>query len=272
VSQAQQPNPAELYERYFGAAIFKPWTEKLMAYAQPQAGERVLDLACGTGIVSRRVAPLVGKQGQVVGVDNNPQMLEVAEAVTNGVGRQVEYQEGDAVDLPLPDGQFDLVICQQGLQFFSDYGAAMAEMERVLADGGRVVISVWKGLEHHPVYKELLEAEAQYLNAPLAKVARPFSFPGEETLERLLQQSGFDRLQIWEESMNVRFPEPQRFVQLTVLAGAAVVPEFAQQNPEERSALIEAVAAESETVLQEYGDGEWITFPMPTYIAVTRAA
>ncbi len=92
-------------------------------------------MACGTGIVARYATPLLGAEGSVVALDVSPDMLAVARALPEPAGAAVEWQEGDATSLALPDSAFDLVLCQQGLQFFPDRAAAVREMRRVLAPG-----------------------------------------------------------------------------------------------------------------------------------------
>jgi ubiquinone/menaquinone biosynthesis C-methylase UbiE len=109
-------NAAEIYEEYLVPAIFEPWARNLLDRAAPRPGERVLDVACGSGIVARLAAEQVGAAGTVVGVDINPGMIAVARKNAGAAG--VEWKEGNATALPLPDGSFDLVTCQQGLQFF----------------------------------------------------------------------------------------------------------------------------------------------------------
>ena len=154
------PDPAETYEEYFGPTIADPWTRVLLAYAAPQPGERALDVACGTGSVARHVAPMVGAHGKVVALDISPAMLAVARALPAPAGATIAWREGNAISLALPDDAFDLVLCQQGLQFFSDRAAALREMRRVLTDGGRVVISVWQTLQRHPVYAALFASDS----------------------------------------------------------------------------------------------------------------
>jgi SAM-dependent methyltransferase len=268
VSEQQSPTPAEMYERYFGPAIFAPWAAVLLEHAAPQIGERVLDVACGTGIVTRQVAPVLGPRGSVVGIDISPQMLEVARGLPAPSGAAIEWRQGDAAALPLPDSAFDLVLCQQGLQFVPDRAAALEEMRRVLADDGRVALSIWQGLEHHPVYRPLFEAEARHLGVPLDEVASPFSLGDADELRALLNDAGFGRVDITPKSMTVRFPSPDRFVQLTLLAGAAVIPALAEEAS--RAALVEAIAPEIEDITRRYRDGDTLAFPMPNHIAVAR--
>lgn len=143
-------SPAETYESYMVPAFFDPLATHVLAVAQPQPGERVLDAACGTGIVARRVAALVGTQGQVVGLDLNPAMLTVARDVATREGLTVDWREGRVESLPFPDAAFDLVVCQHGLQYVPDRAAAVAELQRVLCPGGRVVVSVQQPIKTRP--------------------------------------------------------------------------------------------------------------------------
>lgn len=266
-----EPGPAELFEQFFGPSIFTPWSSVLLDHAEPGPGEHVLDLGCATGIVARRTAPRVGDEGRVVGLDIDPDMLRVAEERAAAEGITAEWHEGDAADLDFADDTFDLVLCQQGLQFFADPAAALREAARVLVDGGRIVLNVWQPLENHPVYSALLEAEARHLDEELEDVATPFTFGDAERLEGLLRDAGFEGTEIIERTLVAEFPEPDTFVALTVMAGAAVVPEVALDDPGERAALIEAVGRDSADILERYRDGERLSFPMPNQIGIAYA-
>lgn len=118
MSQPHPGNPAETYENYFVPAMFHPWAAILLRHAAPKLGERVLDVACGTGVVARMAAPLVGPNGQVVGLDMNPAMLAVARQLPPPSGATITWQDGNAMAPPFTDGAFDLVLCQHGLPFF----------------------------------------------------------------------------------------------------------------------------------------------------------
>ena len=143
-------SPAETYEAYLVPTFFAPLTTRVVEVAQPQPGDRVLDAACGTGVVARRVAAIVGAQGRVVGLDLNPAMLAVA-IRRRERGLTIDWHEGGIEALPFPDGDFDLGVCQHGLQFVPDRAGAVAEMRRVLRDGGRVDDSVSQSLRASPV-------------------------------------------------------------------------------------------------------------------------
>jgi SAM-dependent methyltransferase len=155
MSQPHPGNPAETYENYFVPAMFHPWAAILLRHAAPKLGERVLDVACGTGVVARMAAPLVGPNGQVVGLDMNPAMLAVARQLPAPSGATITWQDGNAMAPPFTDGAFDLVLCQHGLQFFPDRSVAIGEMRRVLAPRGRALAIVLQTLARHPVYEAL---------------------------------------------------------------------------------------------------------------------
>jgi Methyltransferase domain len=136
---------AEVYEKELVPAVFAPWAPIVVDLAHPRKGDRVLDVACGTGIVARAAADRVGPNGRVVGVDLNPGMLKVARATWSTgsrSGMSAEWHEASADNLPFPDASFDIAYCQLGLQFFADRAAALGEMRRVLAGGGRLADGV----------------------------------------------------------------------------------------------------------------------------------
>ncbi len=153
---AQRHSPAS-YARYTGA-VMAPWTDHLIGLARCRDGDRVLDVACGTGLVASRVGPASGARCRVTGLDINEGMLDTARRIEG-----IEWVHGNASKLPFPDGSFDAVLCQQGLQYFPDRPAAMREMARVLAPGGRLAIAVWGALERQPFYVALTDGLAVYL-------------------------------------------------------------------------------------------------------------
>ena len=136
-------NAAEQYERIPARYILGPWVPGLVEAAQIRPDEKVLDLACGTGVVARAAAAKLGPAGHITGLDLNEGMLEVAKAIGNpGVGG-IAWISGSVLEIDFPDDSFDVVLCQQGLQFFPDQHKALMETHRVLRDGGRGWFSVW---------------------------------------------------------------------------------------------------------------------------------
>src|SRR5262249_13891539 len=134
-------NAAELYQRYLVPSITAKWAQDLVDRALFRAGEEVLDLACGTGVVARLAAAKVAP-GHVTGLDLNAEMLVGARGVSTD-GPPIDWKEGSALDLPFQPGHFDVVLCQLGLQFFPDQPRALREMRRVLREAGRVALSVY---------------------------------------------------------------------------------------------------------------------------------
>jgi ubiquinone/menaquinone biosynthesis C-methylase UbiE len=126
---------AERYERYVARYILGPWAPLLVDAARLMAGDRVLDVACGTGVVTRIAAERVGPDGQIIGLDLNPGMIRVARSLPSPIGAPMEWLERSALSLGLKDESVDAVLCQQGLQFFPDKPLALREMRRVLKRG-----------------------------------------------------------------------------------------------------------------------------------------
>ena len=205
-SSGKGDNPAETYNQYFVPAMFAPWATVLLDSAVPARGEHVLDVACGTGIVAREVAPLVGASGAVTGLDINAAMLAVARAVPAPSGAAITWQEGVRSRYPSPTTSFDLVVCQQGLQFFPDRAVALQEMRRVLKRGGRVAISVNQSLHANPMYEALFEALARHLGTTVDVIAQPYALGDADVLHDLLLTAGFDQIELTPIVVPVRFP------------------------------------------------------------------
>jgi len=149
---------AEAYEELLVPAITGQWAAPMLDLAGVSAGQRVLDVACGTGVLARAAAERVGPTGHVVGVDLNPAMLTVAARIRP----DLEWREGDAANLPLEDERFDSALCLSALFFFPDVNAAVAEMARVVRTGGVVVIQTYASLDDQPVYGQFIETVLRY--------------------------------------------------------------------------------------------------------------
>lgn len=262
--------PAEAYDQYLGPAMFTPWGRMLLDHAQPRRGERALDLACGTGIVTHLLASMLGDDGHILGVDISEDMLEVARGKAPPDGAGITWQAGEAGALPADDGSVDLLICQHGFQFFPDKAASAREMRRVLAPGGRAVVSVWQSVDRHAVFRALFEAESQYLKVPLERLAVPFSLHDSGALRQYFLDAGFGHVDVTAQQRDVRFVDPERFITLAVSAGAAVIKDLDLSDPEQHAKLLQAVQRGAETTVAQHRQGDALCFPMHANVAVAR--
>jgi ubiquinone/menaquinone biosynthesis C-methylase UbiE len=201
---------AENYEKFFVPVIPAPLASDLLDLASLRSGERVLDVACGTGIVTRLAAGRVGANGAVAGLDVDPGMLSVARAATPS-GVSIEWYETSVEAMPLPDETFDVVSCQMGLQFFRAKPVALREMRRVLVPGGRVVINVLGPIP--PFFVRLTEALARHVGAESASMMRfPFSLHDPGELRTLLAGARFRKVEIRSTTKLLQLPAPEEFL------------------------------------------------------------
>ena len=256
----------EAYEAYLVPPMFAPWAERLVDRAGVGAEDRVLDVGCGTGVVARRAASRVGEGGAVVGLDANERMLDVAEAAAAESVSPIEWRPGDAAELPFADGAFDVALCQQALQFVPDPEAALSEVRRVLAPGGRVAVGVWRRLEFNPGYVELSEALRHHVGDDAGATMRsPFPAWDGDDLRALARDAGFGGPSITIEIGSVRYPSVEEFVRREV-ASSPLSEHLGDAAQEVRTAIVRDV----ENALREYTDDEGIVFPMESHFLTAR--
>ena len=256
----------ETYEQYQVPAVFEPLARVLLDRIGLTAGQRVLDVACGTGVVARKAAPIVGDTGRVVGVDFNSGMLEVAEKFTPPDTLNIEWQHGDAGELPIEDSTFDVVVCQQGLQFFPDKVGALREMRRILKLEGFAWLAVWQSPEHSPINKISNEVLGRHLGPEAAKISRaPFSLGNADELRSLLQAAGFGDIEIDATIIMRHMPPPDISIpaQLTSLP---IGPRIAALDESTRSAIVDEISE----ALSEFFTDEGMSVPQGTHIVSAR--
>jgi ubiquinone/menaquinone biosynthesis C-methylase UbiE len=199
----------ENYQRYFVPVIGGPFAEDLIAEAALRPGERVLDVACGTGIVARLAAERVGPGGTVAALDLNPAMLSVARSVPS-TGAAIRWYETSAESIPLPDAAFDVALCQLGLQFVADKSAALREMRRVLAPGGRVLATT---PPPNAFFDVLDEAMTRHVGSEAGAFVRMvFSLSDPAIIERLFREAGFADVNVRTYAKELRLPEAREFL------------------------------------------------------------
>jgi len=263
-------SPAEVYEDFLVRWQFRPWAAALLAEAALRPGERVLDLAAGTGIVARETAPFVGPSGRVVALDVNPAMLAVGRGLPAPAGPAIEWLEGDATALPLPDAAFDAVLCQQGLQYVPDKPAALAEARRVLAPGGRAVFATWQSIGRNPVLDALNEAARRRLGVAPLGVA--FELGDADELRTLFGPAGFADVVIVPRELVVVFPSRDQFTRRALDAAAQILPELRDLDAAGRAELADGIAAEAERDLRAFAWGDGLASPMAAHLVVGLVA
>jgi SAM-dependent methyltransferase len=254
----------QMYERWLVAPLFRPYAEITLDEVSLSNRDRVLDIACGTGIVARVARERLGDSGSVVGVDVSPDMLAVARAVAPSI----DWRVGEASALPLGDGeQFDVVVCQQGLQFFPDKAAAAAQMRRALANGGRVAVATWRSDDEIPFFRQLRGVAEQRLG----NIAdQRYSYGDATALEALLRGAGFLNVQCKTISLAIRFDGRTPFLRLNSMALVGMSAVGKQMGDEERRRVVEEIAAESLPVLQQFETGSVFAFELSTNLATAR--
>ncbi|HWP56370.1 MAG TPA: methyltransferase domain-containing protein [Candidatus Acidoferrales bacterium] len=258
-------SPAEVYERYLVPGILAPWTAELLALAAPRPGERLLDLACGTGLVARAAAPDVGFGGKIVGLDINPGMLAVGRAVASEKGLAIEWLRGDAVALPLKPASFNAVLCQQGFQFFPERRAAATEAYRVLLPGGRLALAVWRPIQFNPGQLALAGALARHVSAKAAERVRvAFSLGEPDELRGILAGAGFREVATQSGTKNAHFKSPREFVRMVVTSA------FAGTDIRVSEDTLSAVVRDVGAALRSYADRRGLSFPMEALLALAR--
>jgi len=258
---------AEMYERNMVPAIFEPFARDLLEFADLQKGESILDVACGTGIVARLAWPKVIPTGRVVGLDVNPGMLEVARNAARQSAADIEWTVGSVSEMSLNAGEFEVVLCQHGLQYFPDKPVALREMHRVLGDRGRLVLSVWRPISFnagHSVFADVLQRRMSEEAAATRRA--PFIFSDRNQLRTLVADAGFHDVVVSLTTRVARFVSAEAMVRI-MIAGTPLGAAMNSDDPE----LLHTVINDVTTGLSEYVDDQGLAVPMQGWIATARA-
>ncbi len=251
------PTPAEIYEQKFVPALFHQWGAIISDLVAPGPGEKVLDVACGTGVLACATLERVGERGQVVGLDANPDMLSVARRKTT----KIDWREGRAESLPFPDEGFDVVVSQFGLMFFEDRPAALRQMMRVLRPGGRLAVAVCDAVEHSPGYSAFADLLHKLFGPQVANAFRaPFVLGDADKLMAICAAAGIVDAKVSRHHGLVRFASIETLVSteracVWTLGGILDDAQFAELLREAQPALRRFIGA----------DGA-IAFDMPVLI------
>jgi SAM-dependent methyltransferase len=256
-------SPAEVYEELFVPALFHQWANVVASAAGVEPNQRVLDVACGTGVLACEVAGCVGHGGDVVGLDPNEEMLEIARKKN----AEIEWRAGRAEAIPFPDESFDAVVSQFGFMFFEDKPASLREMMRVLRPGGHLAVAVCDALDHSPGYTAFAALLRKLFGDRVADgFRRPFLLGDRQLLLSLCTDAGIFNAKVTRHEGTVHFASIQALVSteracIWTLGGILDDAQFAQLSKESDRALRSFIGS----------DGT-LTFAMPALIVTATKA
>lgn len=238
-----QIEAARAYEALFVPAIFQQYSTKVADAVSVGTGERVLDVACGTGVLAREILRRVGPGGHVAGIDPVPGMIEVAKQNAPAV----EWHEGKAESLPFADESFEVVVSQFGLMFFTDRKQAIHEMLRVLTSGGRFAVAVWDSLENIPAYASAVELLQRTAGEQAADALRaPFVLGDQSELSKMFSEAGANSIEVTTHPGTAFFPSIRVMVEAELRGW---LPVMGVTLPEDQ---ISQILNEAETALGAY--------------------
>ena len=182
---------AKLYESHMVPLIFEPYAGDLARRLASRKPSRVLEIAAGTGVVTRHLAATLPASVEIIATDLNQPMLDMAAEI--GTARPVTWRQADAMQLPFDDGAFDAVVCQFGAMFFPDKAKAFAEARRALRKGGTFVFNVWDRIEDNEFADEIGIALADIFpsDPPRFMARTPHGYHDKAAVERDLASGGF---------------------------------------------------------------------------------
>jgi ubiquinone/menaquinone biosynthesis C-methylase UbiE len=232
----------ELYERYLGALLFEPYAEDLLQRLNDVRAGTVIEVAAGTGVVTRVLRKGLPADVRLIATDLNEAMLRVAQS--RGGVEGVQFQQADAQRLPFQDASAQAIACQFGMMFVPNKPAAFREAHRVLAPGGRYVFNLWDSLTHNEVSQIVMRAvAAQFPDNPPAFFERtPFGYFDAEVIRDDLRAGGFERIEIETVAKVTQAPSAE-FVAIGMCQGTPLRGEIEERNPDGLAAVTAATSA-----------------------------
>ena len=254
---------ATAYEEHLVARVFGPWAERVVDIAAPAPGEAVLDICCGTGVGARFAVSRVMPGGRVVGLDNDPGMVEVARRLAARRKFDVEWHCESALALPFADATFDLCLCLQGPQFLSDPLTGLTDIHRVLKATGRLAASFWASIEHNKGHHALARALEKQDVAP---ALRPFSLGDPGKARALFTGAGFRTVALRTEEREASFPSVAEFIE-GIAAGAPATRHALAQLGDDRK---QDFVADVEKYLEPFVGPDGVRLPTRSHFVVAE--
>jgi ubiquinone/menaquinone biosynthesis C-methylase UbiE len=240
----------ERYDRHLGPVLFEPYARDLAARLDLAEGARVLELACGTGILTRELRERLPATVRVIATDLNDDMIDYARERLHPEGN-VEWRQADATVLPFADSSFDAVVCQFGVMFFPDMNAAVREIRRVLVPRGVLLFNVWDTLEHNDLDRISNDTMARmFPDDPPTFYRTPHGFNDSPTIHSVLERNGFAEVDVKHVAL-VGTSESARHAALGLVEGSPVSHEVRARSNGDSGPIVDAVAG---AIARECGD------------------
>jgi ubiquinone/menaquinone biosynthesis C-methylase UbiE len=230
----------QLYERYLVPLIFRPYAEDIAGRVTQLEPSTVLEIAAGTGVVTRELAKRLPADVQIIATDLNEPML--IQAASTATARPVEWRQADAMQLPFGDEMFDVVVCQFGSMFFPDKVHGHSQARRVLREGGHYLLAIWDAIERNDLSDAAQQALIRFFpdNPPLFMREGPFGYHDPAAIERDLRNAGFKTIEI--ETVELRSRSPSaRDAASALCYGTPMGVEVDERRPGSLKRVFEAV-------------------------------
>ena len=195
-------------------------------------------------------------------------MIDMARIAAERDHLTIEWHNSSAEQLPFPDEHFDLILCQFGLMFFTDKQAALQEMHRVLKQGGRLVLSAWQDLYHHPFYQTLHDVSLRHFGK--SSVEAVFSLGNSDEVRKLLTDSGFQQVEIEPMSITARFPQPEEFLAWEIDINPTEAPALQNLDKAAQQTIMAAALQDMQSPLEEVMQENRVVLPFHAHIVQAR--
>ena len=256
-----QSDAAQMYEKVLVPYWFDHWAKALLDIAKPDIGDTVLDIACGTGVTTRLAKKIVGDKGKVSGLDVNASMLIRARELADGLG--INWIESDVCDNGLNGSHYDIILSQQGYQYFPDKPRALRELYRLLSPGGKLIFSVWDGQCAYT--QAVCDALKKYISPEVADVQRrQRETPSRAELEYELVRAGYIDVKVERHELLITIPPAQEFVPLH-LACMPIGLEFQKLDETKKQRFIKDV----EHAMEKFSEGAHLVYPDAVNVAIS---
>lgn len=258
---------AEAYEKFLVPTLNQPVTAEALKIASPRPGEKVLDIACGTGIAVRLAASHIAPGGSVTGLDIDPAMIAVARSLVRSPdGVTVDWRCASGMEMPFESGAFDLALCIQGLQYLPDCAAGLVEIRRVLKPGGRFVGVVWSSLEDCRGQHAIVQALTRR-GVDVTPILKAYTMGDAGRMRNLAQGAGFNDVETRTGAMTARFASSDRFIEALAAGGPASRLALSKVPEGQRGEF----HGEVKETLRQYEDSEGVKLPLGYLVLIARS-